>query len=73
MNVPDAIPFNPYLDTATGTTTNDILWNLFREHPKTGGEPRVDRVVLNVQTQFFDLSALNATYNLRQKSLQLAD
>jgi polyhydroxybutyrate depolymerase len=34
MNIPGAIPFNPDLDRATGTVTNDILWKFFREHPK---------------------------------------
>jgi polyhydroxybutyrate depolymerase len=34
MNIPGAIPFNPDLDSATGTVTNDILWKFFREHPK---------------------------------------
>lgn len=38
MNVPGTVPFNPNLDKATGVTTNDILWNFFREHPKVDRE-----------------------------------
>jgi polyhydroxybutyrate depolymerase len=34
MNIPGNIPFNPDLNFYTGTTTNDILWNFFEEHPK---------------------------------------
>jgi poly(3-hydroxybutyrate) depolymerase len=34
MNIPGVVPFNPDLDVRTGTTTNDILWNFFEEHPK---------------------------------------
>ncbi len=34
MNIPGVIPFNPEFDPGTGTTTNDILWKFFREHPK---------------------------------------
>ena len=34
MNNPEATPYNPALDGATGVTTNDILWNFFRAHPK---------------------------------------
>ncbi len=35
MNVPGQPPFNPDLDAATGVTTNDILWNFFKAHPKS--------------------------------------
>ena len=42
MNIPGAIPFNPDLDKATGTTTNDILWKFFREHPKTTSEAGIN-------------------------------
>ena len=38
MNVSGATPFNPDLDRETGVTTNDILWNFFREHPKADHE-----------------------------------
>ena len=34
MNIPGNVPFNPDLDFHTGTTTNDILWKFFEEHPK---------------------------------------
>jgi len=34
MNNPAAIPYNPDLNTTTGTTTNDIFWNFFLTHPK---------------------------------------
>ena len=39
MNVPGALPFNPDFDRGTGTTTNDILWKFFGEHPKAGHQP----------------------------------
>ena len=42
MNVPGSIPFNPDLDRATGITTNDILWNFFREHSKKDREPNFE-------------------------------
>lgn len=42
MDVPGSTPFNPDLDRATGITTNDILWNFFREHPKTDREPDLE-------------------------------
>ena len=34
MNVAGQIPYNPYLNSISGTTTNDILWNFFAAHPK---------------------------------------
>jgi polyhydroxybutyrate depolymerase len=34
MNVANAEPYNPLLDSTTGVTTNDILWNFFAAHPK---------------------------------------
>lgn len=38
MNVPGALPYNPVLNRSTGTTTNDLRWNFFREHAKAGPE-----------------------------------
>jgi len=34
MNVPDQAPFNPLLNHHTGVTTNEIIWDFFRRHPK---------------------------------------
>jgi len=34
MNVAGQTPFNPTLNSATGVTTDDILWNFFASHPK---------------------------------------
>ena len=34
MNVVGSTPYNPFFDTSTGVTTNDILWNFFVAHPK---------------------------------------
>jgi polyhydroxybutyrate depolymerase len=42
MNMPGDTPFNPDLNRETGTTTNDILWKFFREHPKSDNEAETD-------------------------------
>jgi polyhydroxybutyrate depolymerase len=42
MNVPGATPFNSDLDRAAGVTTNEILWNFFREHPRTDEESDIE-------------------------------
>lgn len=34
MNVAGQAPFNPALNSTTGVTTDDILWNFFSSHPK---------------------------------------
>jgi polyhydroxybutyrate depolymerase len=34
MNVAGQVPYNPFFDSSTGATTNDILWNFFAAHPK---------------------------------------
>lgn len=34
MNNPSATPYNPNLDSTTGITTDDILWNFFASHAK---------------------------------------
>ncbi|MGH9494025.1 MAG: alpha/beta hydrolase family esterase, partial [Candidatus Sulfotelmatobacter sp.] len=34
MNVPNRVPYNPDLDSSTGITTRDILWDFFSTHPK---------------------------------------
>jgi len=34
MNVAGQAPYNPDLNSTTGVTTNDILWNFFIAHPK---------------------------------------
>jgi polyhydroxybutyrate depolymerase len=34
MDDPNHVPYNPALDSTSGTTTRDILWNFFSAHPK---------------------------------------
>ena len=34
MNDPSQIPYNPDLNSTTGVTTNDLIWNFFAAHPK---------------------------------------
>jgi len=34
MNMAGAAPYNPLLNVTTGVTTNDLLWNFFKSHPK---------------------------------------
>jgi polyhydroxybutyrate depolymerase len=34
MNIPSQVPFNPDFNSATGITTDEVLWNFFAAHPK---------------------------------------
>jgi uncharacterized protein (TIGR03437 family) len=34
MNDPSQVPYNPDLDSTSGVTTNDLIWNFFAAHPK---------------------------------------
>ena len=34
MNVAGSAPYNPLLNATTGVTTNAIIWNFFKSHPK---------------------------------------
>lgn len=34
MNIAGQVPYNPNLNSSTGVTTDDILWNFFAAHPK---------------------------------------